>query len=196
MSTTQFTDDDITTSIDQHDTSGHPDAPAPDEIRGHLAAIQASFETYWSEHLDAIDDDHLSVVHEDPEVLVLADHTGHGWHEELDALDTTDDLTHAVLKSVHHTAASRLSDYAWTASNPFVIWKPDGWQQGEQHVERRVAQLAQAADVSEPAAMDYWQTQIRGWSQSAWARAIGKDQSTISQNIGKVETGRPGPELS
>lgn len=194
--TETFTDDEIEAAISQHDTPSHPDATTVDDARHLLNQIQASFEAYWSEHLDAIDDDHLRVVHEDSDVLVLADHTGHGWTEELDAAGVDDDVTRAALKSIHHKTACRLCDYSWQASSPFVLAKPDGWSQGEHHVERRVAQLARAADVSTAAALDYWMVEIKGWKQSAWATRAGRGQSTVSESIAKIENGLPGPELS
>lgn len=195
MTTNHFTDTEIADAIKQHDDPDHPDATTVTEARRLLAQLQTSFEDYWSDHLDSIDDDHLSVVHETRDVVVLADHTGHGWTEERNALDLPDDVAGQVLQSIHHKAAERLCEYSWAASDPFVLAKPDGWQQGEHHVERRVAQLAQTADVNEAAAMDYWSTEIRGWSQSDWAALVGKTQPTVSENVTKVTAGL-GAELS
>lgn len=194
--TAQFTDDEIVEAIEEHDDPDHLEATTVAEARTLLAQLQSSFEDYWDNHLDAIDDDHMSVVYEDRDVLVLADHTGHGWTEERDALDLPDDVAGQVLKSIHHKAAGRLCEYSWTASDPFVVAKPDSWQRGEQHVERRVGQLARAADVTEAQAMDYYQVKIRGWTQSGWARLVGKKQPSVSEAISEVEGGLAGPELS
>jgi len=191
----QFRDEEIVEAIEQHDDPDHPDATTVADARTHLAEIQQSLEDYWMEHLDSIDDDHMSVVYEGSELLVLADHTGHGWNEKLDAAAVHDKRTRAVLETVHHSAAERLCDYSWEVASPFVMSKPDDWQTGELHVERRVGQLATAADASEAAAMDYWSVEIKGRSQSQWARMVGKSQQTVSENIQKVRGGL-GAELS
>lgn len=190
------TDDEIVAAIEQHDDPDHPEATTVSEARDHLNKIQESFEDYWSEHLDAIDEDHVSIVYEDDEAVVLADHTGHGWNEERFELDLRNSIVGDVLNSVHHKAAERLCDYSWSASDPFVVAKPDGWRLGEFHVERRVAQIATSTEVSEAAAMDYWSVEIKGRSQSQWARMVGKSQQTVSENIQKVEDGFLTPELS
>lgn len=193
-STDQFTDEEIAEAIDQHDDLDYPEATTITEARTYLADVQQSLEDYWDHHMDAIDEGHMSVVYEDSEALVVADHSGHGWTEERDALGI-DDVTGKVLKSVHHKVAERLCDYSWQSSNPFVVAKPADWQTGEFHVERRVAHIATAADASEAAAMDYWSVEIKGRSQSEWARLVGKSQQTVSGNIQKVENGL-GAELS
>lgn len=193
--TEHFSDDEIVAAIEQHDDRDHPEATTVDEVRTSLAEIQRSFEHFWSEHLDSIDEAAESIVYEDDEVLVLADHTGHGWNEEKEAAKLSNPVLGDILKSVHHKAAERRCDYSWQASDPFVISKRANWQLGELHVERRVAQLATAADASEAAAMDYWSVEIKGRSQSQWARMVGKSQQTVSENIRKVKDGL-GAELS
>lgn len=187
--TVHFPDDDIDHAIQVHDSDA-----ARGAVLTRLAELQESFENDWSEHLDAIDDDNKSVVYEADGVMVIADHTRKDWNDKLEELDI-DLYYRKILKTVHHKAAERFCDYSWTASDPFVVWKNRTWQLGEFHVERRMAQLATAADASEAAAMDYWSVEIKGRSQSEWARMVGKSQQTVSENIQKVKDGL-GAELS
>lgn len=167
----------------------HPDELSTSEYRTLLATLQQNLVAGWSEYLDAVYDGRASIVYEDRNVVVLADHTNADWNYELGELDYETDVTAEVLKGIHHVAAGRLCNYSWESSDPLVVAKPDDWQLGETHVEHRVAQIATEADVSEARAMDYYQVEIRGWSQSAWARFVGKDQSTVSQAIDEVEDG-------
>ena len=195
---TQFRDSDIQAAIKKHASETDESSLTlwTGEVAEALADLQTSLETCWSEHLDAIDDDHMSVVFEDSEVLVLADHSGHGWNEELSAMEARDTARGAMVKSTHYKAAEHLCDYSWVASDPFVMAKPEGWRLGETHLERRVGQIASTADVSEAAAMDYWSVEIKGRSQSEWARMVGKSQQAVSENIAKAREGFDSPELS
>lgn len=167
----------------------HPDELSISEYRTLLGDLQQNLVAGWSEYLDAVYDGRRTIVYEDRDVVVLADHDNADWDVELGELDYESDVTASVLKSIHHAVAGRLCDYSWAAADPLVVAKTDGWQTGEEHVEHRVAQIATDADVSGARAMDYYQVEIRGWSQSGWARFVGKDQSTVSQAIDDVEDG-------
>lgn len=177
---------------------GDPDHPSElsiSEYRTLLADLQQQLVDGWSDYLDAALDDRASIVYEDRDVVVLTDHENTDWNHELSQLDYETDVTGEVLKGVHHAVAGRLCEYSWESSDPLVVAKTDGWQLGETHVEHRVAQIAAAADVSEARAMDYYMVEIRGWSQSGWARFVGKAQQTVSDAKQEVEDGL-GPELS
>ena len=167
----------------------HPDELSISKYRTLLADLQQQLVAGWDEYLDATLDDRASIVYEDREVVVLADHNNADWNYELGELNYETDVTAEVLKGIHHVVAGRLANYSWERSDPLVVAKTDGWQLGETHVEHRVAQIATDADVSEARAMDYYQVEIRGWTQSGWARVVGKDQSTVSQAIDEVEAG-------
>lgn len=185
-----FTMADIHGAVEQH--AGEQDPASlqlwQSDVVSGLEALQSSLEAHWRDHLDAIDSSDVQVVHEDSTVMVLADHTGHGWQEERDALELGDERGR-IVQSVHYRAAKRLCEFSWESATPFVVVKPDAWRVGELHVERRVGQIARAADVSEAAAMDYWSVEVQGRSQSEWARLVGKTQQTVSENIQKVVSG-------
>lgn len=167
----------------------HPDELSISEYRTLLAQLQQNVVGGWSDYLDAVYEGRRTIVYEDRDVVVLADHDNADWDLELSQLDYETDVTAEVLKGIHHVVAGRLCDYSWESSDPLVVAKTDDWQVGETHVEHRIAQIATEADVSEARAYDYYQVEIRGWSQSAHARFVGKDQSTVSQAIDEVEDG-------
>jgi hypothetical protein len=189
--TTHFTDSEIENSVDG---AGAGELVTPAELRGHLAAIQESFEAVWDMHLDSIEDGHLTVVGETDDVLVMADHTGHGWGEELDTLEREGELAEAerpeiasALSRVHHRAAKRLSDHSWSVADPFVIAKPDGFNDGKRFADAMIMWLMDEQGLSAGVALDWLMVEHHGLSQNEWSRRAGKDQSSISQNVNKAK---------
>jgi hypothetical protein len=178
--------DDIEASIEN---AGAGQLVTPAALREHLDTIQEGFEQLWSEHLDMIEDGHVTVAYEDGDVLVLADHTGYGWNEEIDALDLDDEYGEvgSALIQVHHRAAKRLCEYSWATAEPFVIAKPDGVTDGERLTEALLMWLMNERGLSGGVALDYLMVEYRGMSQREWSKRAGKDQGTVSQNVQKAK---------
>ena len=124
---------DIKAAIEQHDDPDHPDSLTIETVRATLDDIQRSIEDHYGEWIDLMNDGSVELVYEDVEVVVLGDHSGHAWQEELDAAGVEDDILCAVIKSAHMEAAAELGDYSWEVADPIVISKPKGWQMAEQH---------------------------------------------------------------
>lgn len=180
-------DDEILDAIDQHDDPDHPDGLDVPEVRTYLARIQRDIEGYWSEHMDAVEDGAVEVVADDGTVVVLADHTGHGWGEEFDALDIDDDIAKRVIKSIHHTAARRHTDYSWSTSDPLVVRKPDGADNGQRYVEAVINGFMREG-LSPGQAWSVYGVHVAGHSRNAWASMCGySDHSAISEPLRKAE---------
>ena len=195
--TSHIEDDEIEAAIESNDDTDHPDALTLAEVRDALAEIQASFEGFWAEHMDAIEDGHLEVVAETEHVVVFADHTGHGWNEELDALgldrdrSSNDRTMRITLAETHHRAASRLCDRNWSTADPFVVAKPDGVRNGQLFVETVINSLLQRG-LSPGQAWAYYGVEIRGNSRNSWAKRCGySDHSAVSEAVRKAKKKLP-----
>jgi hypothetical protein len=180
MTTNHISDDAIEAALDQHSLPNITFS----EVRTILADIQQSLTDYWAEHLDTIDEGDLEIVHEDQNIIVLADHTGYGWNEELDAAIVEDDVHRTVIKSIHHKVAAEHTDYSWSASDPLVFGKSEEWQTAELHARRSIAKLARESG-SVARGVDRWATERQGLTLKKWGdENIGTDRphQTISKN--------------
>lgn len=187
--TSHIDDAEIEDAIERHDDPDHPDALTVEEVRDLLADIQLSFVEYWDEHMDVLEDGGLEVVEDAGDVVVLADHTGHGWSEELKEFDV-DDVGRSVIMSVHHAAAKRLTDYSWSTSDPFVIRKPGG-DGGQRYVEAVVNGLINQG-LSPGQAWAVYGVHVAGHSRNAWASMCGySDHSAVSEPLRKVNEKTP-----
>lgn len=180
----ELTDAEIEAAIEHHDDPDHEDAHTVAEVREALDAINADIIDNWDLYQDAIDEDAHEIVHEDSEAIVLADHTGQFWSEQLDVTEAVETDEHGILYtiivSLHHDAARTHCDYSWSASNPVVIKKPDAFQGGEGHVLREVARRTDELG-SVARAVDSLATETHGWSKSSWANVTGRNPSTLSR---------------
>jgi len=177
--TDDLSDADIEESIEKNDDPKHPEAATVDEVRDTLATINSDVLDWWSEHQDAIDDGAYEIVHEDRAVIVLADHSGHFWSEQLDAMDIEGPLRN-IITSLHHTLARQHCDYSWSAVDPVVVQKPAMFRAGEKHLLRTIARRTDELDgVSR--AVDTLATDEFGWSKSSWAGLSGRHRSTVTR---------------
>lgn len=184
---TEHVDDEtIAAAIEKHDDPEHPDALTTEEVRDYLAGIQQSFDGYWDEHMDALEDGALEVVADDGGIIVFADHTGHGWSEVLDAVGIDDEIARSVIMSIHHKAASKHTDYSWSTVEPFVVRKPD--HGGQRYVEALVNSLMREG-LSPGQAWAVYGVHVAGHSRNAWASMCGySDHSAISEPLRKAVT--------
>jgi len=195
MTTTHITNNDIEAAIEQHDDPDHDDALTVHAARAIIDAIQQSIEDYYSGWLDMVDEETVEIVREDKEAIVFADHSGHAWNEELDAAGVEDDVHRTVIRSAHHKAASELTEYSWSASDPFVVEKSSDWQRAEQHVRRTIATLARESG-SVARGVDRWATERQDMTLKEWGdEQTGTDRphQTISKN---ARRGREEAEVS
>lgn len=177
----ELTDAEIESAIEQHDDTDHPDAHTVDEIRDVLARINADILDHWDVHEDAIDDGAYQIVHEDSDVIVLAE-GGHFWHEQFKAMDLGDE--HGILRSIvvnlQHTAARNYCNYSWSASSPVVVEKTEDFRAGEANVLREVARRTEEFG-SVARAVDTLATEVHGWSKADWARLSDRNPSTVTR---------------
>lgn len=175
------TDAEIEAAIERNDDPDHPDAYSVDEVRDVLEAINADILDYWSEHQDAIDDGAYELVHEDEEVIVLAE-GGHFWGTQFNAMDIGDEdgILQSIIKSLQHTAARNHCDYSWAAADPVVVAKPDEFRAGEQHVLREIARRTEEFG-SVARAVDTLATDVHSWNKGDWARESGRNPSTVTR---------------
>jgi hypothetical protein len=177
-----MTDDDLADAIDHR---GAPVTVA--ELRDIIGEIQRDIEAWWDEHMDTLEDGNLTVVHEDNDVIVFADHTGHFWTEQLDAVEIDDPETRGAVINAQHNAAKRLCDWSWSTSTPVVVAKPSDFNAGASFDHRHLMWLMDECGLSGGVALDYLMVEWHGLSQRQWSIRAGKDQGTISQNIAKAK---------
>jgi hypothetical protein len=178
--TDDVSDAEISESIDKHDTPGHAEATTVGQVRDTLARINNDVLDWWSEHQDAIDEGALEIVHEDRDSIVLADHSGHFWTEQFDALDIVDKPLRTIVTSLHHKRARARCDYSWSAVDPVVVRKTADFRAGEQQVLREVARrTAELGSVAR--AVDTLATETHGWSKSNWASLTDRNPSTLTR---------------
>jgi len=175
-----LTDDEITESLEKHDDPDHPEGATVEEVRDVLARINDDVLDWWSEHQDAIDDGALEIVHEDRDSIVLADHSGHFWSEQYDAVGIDDRPMQTVVSALHHKRARARCDYSWSAVDPVVVRKTADFRAGEQQVLREVARrTAELGSVAR--AVDTLATETHGWSKSNWANLTDRNPSTVTR---------------
>lgn len=169
----------IEEAIERHDDPDHEDANTVDDVVAALDAVNGDIIDHLDLHEDAIDDGAHEIVHEDGDVIVLAD-SGHFWTEQFDAMEIEDDILRTIIINLHHVAARNACDYSWSVSQPVVIDKPDEFGEGEQHVLREIARRTDELG-SVARAVDTLATENHGWSQSMWANLTGRNESTVSR---------------
>lgn len=179
----ELTDAEIESAIEQHDDTDHPDAYTVAEVRDVLERINADILEHWDLHQDAIDEGVHEIVHEDSDVIVLADHSGHFWTEQLDVtpgVDDSDDILRSIAISLHHTAARGVCDHSWSTSDPVVVSKPNAFRAGESHVLREIARRTRETG-SVARAVDQLATEVHGHRKSMWADLTGRNPSTVTR---------------
>jgi len=124
-----LTDDEIADTIDRNTPldPDHPDAYTVAEVRDVLDRINDDIENRWYLHQDAIDLGEYEIVHEDDDVVVLADTGGHFWSEQFDAMDIGDEggVLQSIIVSLHHAAARNVCDYSWSVYEPVAVQKTE-----------------------------------------------------------------------
>lgn len=186
MATEHFTDDMIESAIERNDDPGHADALTVSKARKILLDIQKSLVEHWDLHLDTIDDGGLEIVHEDETMIVLADHTGHGWNEEFEAAGVEDRTDRNVIFDVVHQAAREHCDYSWSAAAPFILKKPMVWRIGEMHSRRSIAKLARDSG-SVARGTDMWATDRQELSDSVWGELTERSQQAVNKNKNRAQ---------
>jgi len=177
----ELTDAEIESAIEQHDDTDHPDAYTVAEVRDVLDRINEDIIDHWDLHQDALDDGAYEIVHEDRDVIVLAE-GGHFWNEQFDAMEIGDE--HGILTSIvvnlQHVAARNHCDYSWSVSTPVVVEKTGDFRGGEQQV---LGEIARRTDEfgSVARAVDTLATEVHGWSKGNWARRTGRNPSTVTR---------------
>ena len=175
------TDEEIKDAIEQHDDPDHEDAYTVEEIRDTLAAINADILDFWDEHQDAIDEGGYHIVHEDRDVIVLAD-SGHFWSTQFNAMDIGDEhgILSSIILSLQHTAARKYCDYSWSASTPVVVRKTTEFRAGEHQVLREIARRTEEFG-SVARAVDTLATEVHNWNKGDWARLTDRNPSTVTR---------------
>jgi len=128
----ELTDAEIESAIEQHDDTDHPDSYTVAEVRDVLDRINEDIIDHWDLHQDAIDDGYYTIVHEDCDVIVLAD-DGHFWNDQFDAMESGDEhgILNTIVVNLQHVAARNHCDYSWSVSTPVVVETTDYVRDGE-----------------------------------------------------------------
>ena len=184
-------DSEIEAAIQQHDDPDHPDVNTVSDVRDALAAMQRDTELYWAEYMDAVEVGHAQLVAETHDVVVLSVSHGEDLYISMDEAGIEDDILRDVVVSVHHRVASRLADYDWSASDPMVIRKPDGVDEGQRYVEAVINNLVREG-LSPGQAWHYYGVEVRGNSRNSWAKRCGySDHSAVSESVRKAKRKLP-----
>jgi len=187
--TEHVSDEQIEDAIAQHDDPGHEDALTVADVRELLAWLQRGIEANWATWMDNIEDGYSEVIHEDNDIIVLSTGQHDSVSEELDHYEgdvTIDKIAKSVVSNIHHAVARERCDWNWSTSHPLVIRKHDGVNDGQQYVEAFINGLL-AEGLSPAEAWAFYGVEIRGNSQSSWARRAGKDQSTINRSLTRAK---------
>lgn len=186
--------EDVTAHVDDstiEDAIEDQDGPLEDdrtatvaEVRDAFAWVQQSVTEYWGEWLDNLEHGECHVVHEDDEVIVLE--TGEQSVPRRDLREHYDgelgERVPQIVNAIHHELARDRCDYDWSVTYPLVVAKPDGFAAGQGYVEAVVNGL-QREGLTPGQVWSYYGVEIRGNSQSAWARRTDRDQSTVSEQL-------------
>lgn len=188
--TTLAADDVIEASIESNDDPDHPDAYTIEEVADALEAINNDILAHWGAYADPIDEDAYEIVHEDSDVIVLADHTGHFWRKQCDATPGVEADEQGVLVDtiiqIHHELARAHTDHSWSTAAPVVVQKSSQFQAGEEHVLREIARRTKEKG-SVARGVDQLVTTVHGYQKSVWARLTGRNQSTVSRTTSPKE---------
>jgi hypothetical protein len=179
--TDHLTDAEIQDAIEQHDDTDHPDAHTVDDVRDVLARINADIIGHWDLHQDALDEGAYEIVHEDDDVIVMAE-GGHFWGEQFDAMQLDDEggILRSIIVNLQHVAARKHCDYSWSTSTPVVVRKTGDFRAGEQQVLREIARRTDEYG-SVARAVDTLATETHGWSKGNWATLTGRNPSTVTR---------------
>jgi len=126
----QLTTAEIEEAIERHDDPDHEDANTVEDVTNALAEINADIIEHIDLHRDAIEEGAHEVVHEDDDVIVLAD-PGHFWGEQFDAMEIDEEQLCTIVVNLHHVAARNVCDYNWSVSDPVVIAKTEAFEAAE-----------------------------------------------------------------
>lgn len=194
--THHVTDDDIEAAIRDLDDPDHPDALSVDDVRELLALIQRDVTEGWDSYMDQLEDGTLEVVVDHDDVIVVSA----GEHKLFDeilsrvASELTDveydDVAADVVNAAIHNVADRLTDYNWGYSYPLILRKPADAEAGERYVQAAINSLL-STGLSPAEAWAYYGVELKGNSQSAWARRSGKDQSTVNRSLKRAKEKLP-----
>lgn len=162
------------------------------DLRDLFTLVQRDAEEAWSTWLDDIAHGDTTLVAETDDVIVLS--TGpHKVYQEIvervagrDALTVHDNRVLSDFGVAMHELAREYTDYDWGASYPLVLRKPDDAAGGRDLVEAHLEWLMGECNCSGAEAVDYYMTEWRDRSQSSWARATGRDQSTVSKTVSRA----------
>lgn len=171
---------------------GHDEDPDVEDIRDAVAWVQQGMAEAWSDWLTSVEHNEAQIVFEDSETVVFA--TGEDNVPRRDLRDYYDgelhEMTPEIVSLVHHKLARDICDYDWSYTYPLVIRKPESFDAGQQYVESIISGL-QKSGLSPAEAWAYYGVEIRGNSQSSWARRAGKDQSTINRSLKRAKKKLP-----
>ena len=92
------------------------DDPRTDAIKRDMADGWAEFE---ADYRDDKNYEGSTVVYEDDQLVIVADHTGHELNEYL----TDHEVPRRVVSNWMHEVAREKTDYDWSASDPIVFDK-------------------------------------------------------------------------
>lgn len=179
MNNAVFSEADIREAVSEY-YDVEPEEHHVEEVSKALDAVNEDIMTHWDAYQDAIDENAHEIVAEDMKTITLADHTGHLWGDQLDAAEIERPELRDVVVSLHHTAAKMSSGYTWATATPVVIEKSSYFTKGERHVLEKIARRTDELG-SVARAVDTIAVHDHRWQQSAWARATGRNPSTVSR---------------
>lgn len=161
-------------------------------IRDILAEVQSGMVHTWGALLDRVREGDVQLLSAG-EVFVFATDAGCELDEAIAHAPTMERLSKAdrdvarrVVRLIHHDIAERTTDYNWAYSDTLVLGQSGldaeaGVDLADAYINGLVARGATPGQ-----AWSYWGVEIRGESQLGWARQVDRDQSTISEQVGKI----------
>lgn len=188
-------DETIRRAIESNDDPDHPDALTVDDVRELLACVQRGAEVGWGTYMDNVEDGDAEVIAEDDDTIVLSTGDHNGTSEELELAYEgdieVDGIAKTIVTQIHHELANERCDRDWGVSYPFVVAKPDGFDDGQRYVEAVVNGLQQRG-LSPGQAWAYYGVEIRGNSRNSWGHRKGDhDHKNVSDALEKAKQKLP-----
>lgn len=154
-----------------------------------LDQIQQSAEKHWNEWVDTIERGDAMVVYEDNDVIVLDTGELDMVSEEMELVPHIEDgdIARSILSAVVERAATKLADWDWSHTYPFIIEKPECIEDGQQYTDSIINSLLRRG-LSPGQAWAYYGVKIRGYSRNRWSKRCGySDHSATSEPLRKAE---------
>jgi len=159
----------------------------PSGIRELLAHCQHEAVQAWDYWLNDIGRDEAKIVFEDDTyvVLNLGQYTRPSdYLNSYEGAVSVDETSENIVTAIHRSLARGIMNEAWADTYPYVIRKPPLWQAVEEHVVRRIGDLAgERGSVGRGA--DAFAVDVQGQNQQSWGTRTGRTRQAVNNSLSR-----------